>query len=115
MDDKYNVFGFYMSHKVDGIDKEIYDDDIFMFTLFSNGRCGKKKYNKNNKASLNVIFTENYFYSLTNKNGDAHFIVERINRRGGCLDYIQRMVDYTNGDEITGINSEKERKFTPIR
>ena len=63
IDSDNNVFGHYHNGIIDRIGDLIYDSNIFMFTLNSNGRCGIKKFN--NKEPDDVftgIYDDNDFY-----------------------------------------------------
>ena len=44
IDSNDNVFGHYHSSVIDKINNWIYDSNIFIFTLNSNGRCEIKKF-----------------------------------------------------------------------
>ena len=46
IDSNDNVFGHYHNKIIDKTDSDIYDSDIFMFTLNSNGRNGVEKFER---------------------------------------------------------------------
>lgn len=79
IDSKNNVFGHYHSSVIDKIDSCIYDSNMFMFTLNSNGRCGIKKFD--NKGG-----NKTYTYIYNNNNYD-------------CCDYVIHKID-TNDSYI---------------
>ena len=63
IDSKNNVFGHYHSSVIDEIGNNIYDSNIFIFTLNSNGRCEIKKFNnKNVNNAFTYIDNDNNYY-----------------------------------------------------
>ena len=63
IDSKNNVFGHYHSSVIDKINNWIYDSNIFIFTLNSNGRCEIKKFNnKNVNNAFTYIDNDNNYY-----------------------------------------------------
>ena len=79
IDDKDNVFGHYHPSVIDRVDNSddrnnnyITDDNIFMFTLFSNGRCGAKKSIKKCEHLYTSIFSKESFYVCSYNNDNSY-------------------------------------------
>ena len=92
IDSKNNVFGHYHSSVIDKINNWIYDSNIFIFTLNSNGRCEIKKFNnKNGNEAYTYIYKDNnYYYS--------------------CYGYAIYQIDTNN----SSINSDIEKYYSGI-
>ena len=87
IDSKNNVFGHYHSSVINKIDRDIYDSNIFIFTLYSNGRCGIKKFNNKNVNAYTYIYNDNRYYYCygyricqidTNNSGISNYIEDRF-------------------------------------
>ena len=62
IDSNDNVFGHYHSSVIDKISSDIYDSNIFIFTLNNNGRSEIKKFdNKNGNASTYIYNDYDYY------------------------------------------------------
>ena len=61
IDDKNNVFGYYFPGKIDNIGNDIYDPNIFMFSLNSNGRCDVMKFNNKESIQLPSIYNDSSY------------------------------------------------------
>ena len=94
IDSKNNVFGHYHSSVIDKINNWIYDSNIFIFTLNSNGRCEIKKFNnKNVNNAYTCIYNDNNYY------GCGYYGICQIDtNRSFISDYIE---DYFSGIEKT--------------
>ena len=92
IDSNDNVFGHYHSSVINKIDSSIYDSNIFIFTLNSNGRCGIKKFdNKDGNNAYTCIYNDNnYYYSCYG------YVIYQIDTNDSCID------DYI-GDRFSGI------------
>ena len=62
IDSNNNVFGHYHSGIIDKIDSSIYDSNIFIFTLNSNGRSGVKKFDYQYEKAYTHIYKNNNYY-----------------------------------------------------
>ena len=60
IDSDENVFGHYHNKMVNEIDSDIYDSDIFLFTLNSNGRNDVEKFESKKRVCTRIY--ENGFY-----------------------------------------------------
>ena len=60
IDSNINVFGHYLNKKIEQTDSDIYDFDIFIFTLYSNGRSDVEKFKS--KKMVCMHFYDNGFY-----------------------------------------------------
>ena len=63
IDSHDNVFGHYHPGVIDEISNFIYDDNIFIFTLNSNGRSGVKKFNRKRENNCTYIYDNNKYYN----------------------------------------------------
>ena len=61
IDSDYNIFGHYHNKKIDKIGFDINDNDIFLFTLDSNGRNGVDKF-KRKKTVCTHIYDNGFYY-----------------------------------------------------
>jgi len=63
-DEKQNVFGHYLQAQIprDNKGKKIYDKNIFMFSLFSNGRIEPRKFDINYDKKYMISFNSEDFY-----------------------------------------------------
>ena len=61
IDSNDNVFGHYHSSVIDKTG-DIYDSNIFIFTLNSNGRCGIKKFDNKDGKTYTKIYNDNDYY-----------------------------------------------------
>ena len=61
IDNQNNVFGHYHDSVINKIGSSIFDKKIFLFTLFSNGRCEAKKYKPIIEVSTKIS-NDNGFY-----------------------------------------------------
>ena len=68
IDSNNNVFGHYHSGIINKIDSsDIYDSNIFIFTLNNNGRCKIKKFNNiKHKMSTYIHNNNDYYFYLSN-------------------------------------------------
>ena len=61
IDSNDNVFGHYHNKIIDKTDSDIYDSDIFMFTLNSNGRNDVEKF-ESKKSVCTRIYDKGFYY-----------------------------------------------------
>ena len=75
IDSNDNVFGHYHSGVINKTGDYIYDSNMFIFTLNSNGRCGIKKFNNKygNKAYTYIYNGNDYYYC-----GDNGYYIGQI-------------------------------------
>ena len=66
-----NIFGHYHNKTIDGIGYDIYDNDIFLFTLDSNGRDNENKFER--KKTVCTHLYDNGFYFCGNIGYDAGY------------------------------------------
>ena len=62
IDSNNNVFGHYHSSVINKIDSDIYDSNMFIFTLNNNGRCEIKKFDNKNGNTYTCIYKDNDYY-----------------------------------------------------
>ena len=69
IDSNYNIFGHYCSNGMERINYDIYDDDHFFFTLYSNERIGLMKYEHSIKKDNDncMRLSEDYYYECGQK------------------------------------------------
>ena len=94
IDSNDNVFGHYHPGVIDKINGWIYDNNIFIFTLNSNGRSGVKKFNGKHGNTYTWIYNGNDYYGCS----WGYDIYQIDTNRSGISDYI---VDYFEGIETT--------------
>jgi len=93
IDSNDNVFGHYHSSFINKIGSNIYDSNIFIFTLNSNGRCGIKKFNnKNGNNAYTCIYNGNNYY------GCGGYYINQIDTNRS---YIGNIEDCYSGIEKT--------------
>lgn len=87
IDSNDNVFGHYHSSVIDKIRSNIYDSNIFIFTLYNNGRSEIKKFdNKGGNNAYTCIYNDNsyydcYGYSINQIDINDSYIVNSIEDR----------------------------------
>ena len=90
IDSHDNVFGHYHPGVIDKIYPNCNDDNnIFIFTLNSNGRSGIKKFNGKNGNIYTCIYNNNDYYSCY-----CHYICQ-IDTNSSCIS--KYIVDYFDG------------------
>ena len=62
IDSDGNVFGHYHSTKIDKVNVDYYDRNIFMFTLNSNGRCEVRKFEQNSRVYTYIYGDEEFIF-----------------------------------------------------
>jgi len=108
-DNNNNVFGHYHPGRI----KEIginYDPSIYMFTLYSNGRCGVMKFQNNRERTCTCINEGKGFYRCDEYFGgcDVGDINKNESYIGDAL-----IIDYKVGDPILFLGHKS--KFVPTR
>ena len=63
IDSNDNVFGHYHPSVINKIDSDIYDSNMFIFTLYNNGRCEIKKFDKKGGNTYTRIYNDNDYYA----------------------------------------------------
>ena len=94
IDSNDNVFGHYHSSVINKIGYiNIYDSNIFIFTLYNNGRCGIKKFNNKNGNDFTFICNSNNYYYCYG------YDVYQIDTNNSCID--DDIDDYYSGIKKT--------------
>ena len=81
IDSNDNVFGHYHPGVIDKIGYNIHDNNIFIFTLNSNGRSGVKKFNRKAGNTFTYICNDNNYCVC----GCGYWIYQ-INTNDSCID-----------------------------
>ena len=91
IDSNDNVFGHYHPSVINKI-SSIFDSNIFIFTLNSNGRCGIKKFNyKGGKKAYTYIYNDNDYYNCSYVIGKIDTNSSRISSSiGDCFSGIEK-------------------------
>ena len=107
IDSNDNVFGHYHPGVIDKISSNIYDSNIFMFTLNSNGRCGIKKFNNKggDDACTYICDSNDYYYCYD-------YVICKIDTNNSCID--SSIGDCYSGIEKTTLTGNTDR-FTTKR
>ena len=95
IDSNDNVFGHYHPGVIDKINDFIYDNNIFIFTLNSNGRSGIKKFNRKDGNTYTNIYSDNNYYGC----GGCGYYIYQIDTNLSCISNV--IVDYFEGIETT--------------
>ena len=85
IDSNDNIFGHYHSGVIERASSQAVDDNIFLFTLNSNGRCDIQKYNSKGNSIYTFIYNDNDFYRCGNSSRWC-YIVGRINSKMSYID-----------------------------
>ena len=100
IDSKNNVFGHYHSSVIDKINNWIYDSNIFIFTLNSNGRCEIKKFNnKNVNNAYTCIYNDNNYYGCGYGYGNNCYGIYQIDTNNSRIN--SSIENYFSGIEKT--------------
>ena len=108
IDSNDNVFGHYHPGVVDGIGSNIYDNNIFIFTLNSDGRSGVKKFNRKNGDICTYICNSNNYYGC----GYCGYGIRQIDTNESFIGNV--IVDYFEGIEETTLTGNSD-EFTTKR
>ena len=105
IDNQNNVFGHYHPSVIHGIRTDCIDNNIFMFTLFSNGRCEPKKFEGKGNLCTQLLQGERFYkvsYPKNDGNGVWLYEFDNIDRSnmGPLNNYFIGIV----GTELTGRN-----------
>ena len=91
IDSNNNVFGHYHSSVIDKIGSDIYDSNIFIFTLNNNGRSEIKKFDNKNGNASTYIYNDYDYYACYG------YYIYKIDTNNSCINsYIE---DYFSGIE----------------
>ena len=110
IDSNDNVFGHYHPGVIDKINNHIYDNNIFIFTLNSNGRSGIKKFNNKDGYTYTWICNNNNYYGC----GYGGYYIYQIDTNHSYID--DRIVKHFEGIKTTTLTGNcKPDEFTTKR
>ena len=110
IDSNDNVFGHYHPGVIDKIRRNIYDNNIFIFTLNSNGRSGIKKFDRKDGDTCTGIYSDNDYYEF----GYCGYDIYQINTNGSYIN--DRIADYFEGIKTTTLTGNcRPGSFTTKR
>ena len=104
IDSNDNVFGHYHPGVIDTGDKQ--DENIFLFTLNSNGRCEVKKFDKKDRDTGTYIQGGNHYYSCSG------YSTRQIDTDESFVDDIS---DFFEGIEKTTLTGNYDTVFFTTR
>ncbi|KAL7717038.1 TLDc domain-containing protein [Entamoeba marina] len=78
IDNNTNVFGGYISEKIDRINYDIVDKNSFVFSLIRNGVMKNKKYNIKRNISDAIYFVHNTDYGFLYEFGDKDITIYNV-------------------------------------
>ena len=90
VDSDNNVFGHYLPCTINRFgykdsSKQLIDDNIFVFSLYSNGRCKTSRYLSNNKGTFVYIYNNNNYCFCGG--GYFGYRINEIGERSSSIDY----------------------------
>ena len=109
IDSNDNVFGHYNPSVIDKIGESIDDNNIFLFTLNSNGRGGVKKFNRKDGNTSTFIYNDYNYYTC---GYDYNICQTNINE--SCIE--DNITNHYDGIQKTALTGNcKPEKFTTKR
>ena len=117
VDSNDNVFGSYNSANFNQTGSDLKNDNAFMFTLYSNGRCGIKKYKPKSSNQKICILNGSLFNSVIFCNNGLNDYFEVYSIGNSNNSYLNCGSDFEEEvtKELIGVDSKSQTSFTTKR